>query len=142
MQFPKETSLSGAEMMRQLLPNTPYVKYLGAQLTELQPGSATVVLPYSQALVNLGTSVHGGAIASLADIAATAAAWSDAPIPATIRGLTVSLTITYLARSEQEDLLAVARVLHRGRSLVYLDIDVKNTSGNAVAKALVTYKLG
>lgn len=142
MQFPKETTLSGAELIRQLLPNTPYVKYLGIQLTELQPGEATVLLPYSQALINLGTSVHGGAIASLADIAATAAAWSGATIPANIRGLTVGFTINYLARSEQEDLLALARVLRRGRSLVYLDVEVKNTSGTAVAKALVTYKLG
>jgi len=33
-------------------------------------------------------------------------------------------------------------VLHRGRSLVYLDVEVRSASGSAVAKGLVTYKLG
>jgi len=54
----------------------------------------------------------------------------------------VSLTVAYLAAAEQEDLQATARVLCRGRSLVYLDVEVKGASGNAVAKGLVMYKLG
>jgi hypothetical protein len=33
-------------------------------------------------------------------------------------------------------------VLRRGRSLVYLDVDVYSASGTFVAKGLVTYKLG
>ena len=70
------------------------------------------------------------------------AAWSDAEIPAKIRGSTVSLTVTYLAPAQQEDLRAVARVLRRGRNLVYLDVEVYGTSENIVAKGLVTYKLG
>ncbi len=87
-------------------------------------------------------SCTGGAIASLIDTAAMVAAWSDAEIPAKIRGSTVSLTVTYLAPAQQEDLRAVARVLRRGRNLVYLDVEVYGTSENIVAKGLVTYKLG
>jgi acyl-coenzyme A thioesterase PaaI-like protein len=59
-----------------------------------------------------------------------------------MRGVTVGLTITYLAAAEREDLVAVARVLRRGHSLVYLDVDVKSASEVPIAKGLVTYKIG
>jgi uncharacterized protein (TIGR00369 family) len=112
------------------------------QLTDLQPGVATLTLPFTKELITIGTVVHGGAIASLIDTAATVAAWSDAELPAKVRGTTVNLIVAYLAAAQQEDLQATARVLHRGRSLVYLDVEVKGASGKAIAKGLVTYKLG
>jgi len=70
------------------------------------------------------------------------AAWSDNTVPENMRGTTVGLTVTYLASAEGEDLRATARVLRRGRSLVYLDVEVQSVSGISVARGLVTYKLG
>ena len=137
-----ETSASGADLMRQFLPTSPFVRHLGIQLVDLQPDSAVLSLPFSETLVTVGATVHGGAIASLIDTAAMVAAWSGAEVPASRRGVTVSITVTYLAGAEKEDLLAIARVLRRGRSLVYLGVDVKTASQVAVAKGLVTYKIG
>jgi uncharacterized protein (TIGR00369 family) len=137
-----EQPLSGADFIRQFFPNSPYVAHLGIQLIDIQPGVARLSLPFSDTLVTIGTIVHGGAIASLIDTAAMVAALSDAEIPAKARGTTVNLTVAYLAAADKEDLLAVARVLRRGRSLVYVDVEVSGASGNDVAKGLVTYKLG
>ncbi len=137
-----EHPLSGADFIRQFFPNSPFVAYLGIQLNDIQPGVATLTLPFAGALVTIGTIVHGGAIASLIDTAAMVAAWSEAEVPAKARGTTVNLSVAYLASAEKEDLQAVARVLRRGRNLVYLDVEVRSASGNAVAKGLVTYKLG
>ena len=142
MSTPTEHSLSGADFIRQFFPNSPFVALLGIQLTDIQPGVAILSLPFASALVTIGTVVHGGAIASLIDTAAMVAAWSDAEVPAKARGTTVNLTIAFLAPAEKEDLQAVARVLRRGRNLVYLDVEVRSASGDAVAKGLVTYKLG
>jgi uncharacterized protein (TIGR00369 family) len=133
---------SGADLMRQFLPTSPFVKYLGIQLVDMQPDLAVLSLPFSEPLITIGTTVHGGAIASLIDTAAMVSAWSAAEVPANMRGVTVGLTITYLAAAEHEDLVAVARVLRRGHSLVYLDVDVKSASEVPVAKGLVTYKIG
>jgi uncharacterized protein (TIGR00369 family) len=133
---------SGAEVMRQFLPTSPYVGHLGMRLTDLQPGSATLTLPFAAALVTIGATVHGGAIASLIDTAAMVAAWSDAETPATLRGATVGMSVSYLAAANGEDLQATAHVLRRGRSLVYLDVDVRTASGDLVAKGMVTYKIG
>jgi uncharacterized protein (TIGR00369 family) len=137
-----QTPSSGAELMRQFLPTSPFVKYLGIQLVDLQPDSAMLSLPFSEPLITVGTTVHGGAIATLVDTAAMVAAWSNAEVPTTMRGVTVSLTVTYLNAADREDLLADARVLRRGRSLVYLDVDVKSAASIPVAKGLVTYKIG
>ena len=135
--------LNGADFMRQFLPTSPYVGHLGRRLAEIQTGQATLILPFTEEVVTIGSTVHGGAIASLIDTASMVAAWSDAPMPEKLRGTTVSLTVSYLAAaSTKEDLQAIARVLRRGRNLVYLDVDVQSVSGNAIAKGLVTYKIG
>jgi uncharacterized protein (TIGR00369 family) len=134
--------LSGEDIMRQFLPTSPYVAHLGMRLVSIQPGEAVLALPFSPELVTIGTIVHGGALASLIDTAAMVAAWSDAPVPDKIRGSTVNLTVTYLAPANKEDLQATARVLRRGKSLVYVDVDVQGASSGAVAKGLATYKIG
>ncbi len=139
---PSNIPLSRADIIRQFLPASPFVGHLGIQLTGMQQDVAVLTLPFVNPLVTVGTTVHGGAIASLIDTAAMVAAWSDDEIPANRRGTTVSLTVSYLAPADGEDLHATARVLRRGRSLVYLDVDVQSASGTAVAKGLVTYKLG
>ena len=137
-----DATTSGAEFIRRFFPASPCVGHLGMRLVAMRPDEATLALPFAEALVTVGTIVHGGAIASLIDTAAMMAAWSGAELPATVRGTTVALAITYLAPADHEDLEATARVLRRGRSLVYLDVEVRGTSGTAVAKGLVTYKIG
>ncbi len=135
-------SASRMDIIRQFLPTSPYVGHLGMQLTEMQQDMAVLTLPFASSLITIGTTVHGGAIASLIDTAAMVAAWSDTTVPENMRGSTVSLTVTYLAPAEREDISATARVLRRGRSLVYLDVEVQSASGISVARSLVTYKLG
>ena len=136
------TSLTRADIIRQFLPTSPYVGHLGIRLVDMQPDMAILTLPFTDSLITIGTTVHGGAIASLIDTAAMVAAWSDTTVPDNLRGTTVGLTVTYLAPAEQEDIQATARVLQRGRSLVYLDVEVQGISGKRIAKGLVTYKLG
>jgi uncharacterized protein (TIGR00369 family) len=140
--MPENTPLTRADIIRQFLPSSPFVGHLGIQLTDIRQDEATLRLPFSDSLITIGTTVHGGAIASLIDTAAMVAAWSDDSVPDNMRGTTVSLTITYLAPAEHEDIQATARVMKRGRSLVYLDVEVHSVSRKSIAKGLVTYKLG
>jgi acyl-coenzyme A thioesterase PaaI-like protein len=70
------------------------------------------------------------------------AAWSEVEASGTPRGSTVGMSLSYLAPAVSEDLSATAHVLRRGRSIVYLDVDVQTASGALVAKGLVTYKIG
>ena len=40
-------SLSGAEIIRQFLPNSPFVGHLGIQLTDMQMDVAVLTLPFT-----------------------------------------------------------------------------------------------
>jgi uncharacterized protein (TIGR00369 family) len=134
--------MTGEEIMRRFLPSSPFPGHLGIRLVDIGPGSARLGLPFAEALVTVGSTVHGGAVASLIDTAAMVAAWSGGEVPDKLRGSTVGLTISYLAPADGEDLEATATVLRRGRNIVHVDVDVRTASGAAVAKGLVTYKLG
>ncbi len=140
--MPGNTSQTRAVIIRQFLPTSPYVGHLGIQLIDMQPDMAMLRLPFANSLITIGSTIHGGAIASLIDTAAMVAAWADDSVPENLRGTTVSLSVTYLAPAEHEDIQATARVLQRGRNMVFLDVEVQSISGESIARGLVTYKLG
>lgn len=133
---------SGTEIISQFLLHSPFVSHLGMRLVSLEPDRAELILPFSEPMITIGDTVHGGAISALIDTTAMAASWStDAP-PANMRGTTVSLTVSFLAAARASDLTAHATVLRRGKNLCNVDVEVFTASGELAAKGLVTYKLG
>ena len=89
-------------------------------------------LPFKADLQQARGLVHGGAIASLIDSAAVLAI--KAASTDIIGGATVSMTVNYLAPAQQIDLIAEARILRRGRSIVFLDVDVLAPDGERSGK--------
>lgn len=135
------SAASGSDVMRQFVPSSPFVVHLGIELVALGDGTAELRLPYRPELATLGTTVHGGAIATLIDTAAMAAAWAGVPVPGKLRGSTVALHVAYLAPAVEAELVAHAAVLRRGRSLAAVDVTV-TAAGEQVARGTVTYKVG
>lgn len=111
------------------------------ELRAIGPGHATVGAAFRPELVTVGATLHGGAIASLIDTAAMAAAWSDAEISHEPRGASVNIAVTFLAPASEENVEAHAEVVRRGRTLVFCDVEARTDSGVMVAKGLVTYRL-
>lgn len=130
------------DLIEQLISGAPLPTQLGITLIEAAGDHAVLVMPFKESNVTIADIVHGGAISALIDTAATAAAWSMPELPENPRGTTVALTVNFLAAARGTDLTASARVIRRGRSLCYIDIDVSAAEGGLVAKGLVTYKLG
>jgi uncharacterized protein (TIGR00369 family) len=130
----------GAALARAWIENSAFVAHLGIELEAMEPDSARLRLPYSDALPTMGEVVHGGAISSLIDTAAAAAAWSGAEVPEKIRASTVGFTVNFLAPATATDLLADARVVRRG-GVTVIAVDVRGNEGELVATALVTYRL-
>ncbi|MEX2236884.1 MAG: PaaI family thioesterase [Dehalococcoidia bacterium] len=117
-----------------------YGKLLGARVELIEDDHARFSLPFRDELVTVGDIVHGGAIAGLLDMAATAAAWSTVRDMAGARGTTIGFSINYLEAARGAEVVADARVIRRGRQLIYLEVSL--TSGDReVARGLVTYKL-
>jgi uncharacterized protein (TIGR00369 family) len=99
-------------------------------------------MSFADDLATMADLVHGGAIASLVDTAAMAASWSTEKVPDNLRGTTADLSLSFLSGARGSELRAEARVLRRGRTLCFCEVEVSDGAGEAVAKSLVTYKLG
>lgn len=134
--------MTGTQVMRDFLPNSPFVGHVGIELVDLDDGRAVLALPFREEVVTIGKVVHGGAVATLIDTAAMAAAWAGAEVPDELRGATVSLSVNYLAPADGRDVTASARVVRRGRRLVNVHVDVHTGDGTQVAVAIVTYQIG
>ena len=120
---------------------SPYARQLGIEVEAVGEGHVRARLPYAPRNVTVGDQVHGGALASLVDVAATAAAWCSANLPEKPRGTTVGFQIQFLSAARAEDVVADARVVQRGNSLTVVEVDGHGADGRLLVKALVTYKL-
>jgi uncharacterized protein (TIGR00369 family) len=132
---------AGAGIMREFIPASPFARHVGIEIESLQNDRARLRLPFSDPVATMGDLVHGGAVSTLVDTAAMAAAWCTDDVPDSLRGTTVGLTVDFVSAG-RGDLIADARVLRRGGSLCFCDIEVTDGDDRLVAKALVTYKLG
>jgi uncharacterized protein (TIGR00369 family) len=133
---------SGRDVIAQFLPQSPFVAKLGIVADRLDEDEVRLRLPWDPSNVTVGDVVHGGAIATLADLTVMAAAWCGAEAPPQLRGVTVSLTLDFMAPARATDVVGVGRVLRRGRSLVNCEAEILDPQGGLIAKALAIYKVG
>ncbi len=132
----------GAALARGWLESSPFVAHLGIEVDAMEADRAVLSMPFSDSLPTMGDVVHGGAISSLVDTAAAAAAWSGAEVPERPRASTVGITINFLRPARGEGVRADARVIRRGGSgLCVCEVKVAAGGGTEVATALVTYQL-
>jgi uncharacterized protein (TIGR00369 family) len=127
--------------IEKLIVGSPYGALLGLACASIEADRVCVRLPFRPEVTTVGEMVHGGAIASLVDVAATAACWAHPEASLRARGSTVGLTLSYLAPGLGRALEADARVVKRGGSLCTCEVSVNDAEGQAVARALVSYKL-
>jgi uncharacterized protein (TIGR00369 family) len=120
---------------------SPLARRLGMAVATIEPDRVRIRLPFDADNTTLGDLVHGGAIAALIDVAATAVAWSTPELPASPQGTTIGFSVNFVAGARGCDLVADARIVRRGKQITVCDVDVQNPDGDTVARALVTYKL-
>jgi uncharacterized protein (TIGR00369 family) len=120
---------------------SPYATLLGARLERVEEDRVQVRLPYRRDLTTLGDTVHGGAIAALVDLTATAAFWASPGVSSGSRGATIGFSISFVSAARGRDLVATAVVRRRGREISTGEVTVAGDDGREVAIALVTYKL-
>ena len=84
--------------------------------------------------------MNGGATASLLNMAATVAAWTGIDLDGEPHLNCVDMSIQYLSAAMEEDVLAEAQVLRRGRDLFFLDVALRSSDGRPVCQGLVMYR--
>jgi acyl-CoA thioesterase len=124
------------EMQLKLAKNTPYYKYLGIKVVEVDEGFAKLRLDFKDHLTHPFGYFHGGAIASLADSAGINAVLTT--LNDEEKALTLEMKINYLLPVKDAVVFAEGKVIHKGKKFAVADVDVKSDDGQLVAKAIVT----
>ena len=132
--------IDGAQLARQFLEHSPFGRLVGFDALDLEPDRARLTLPFREAIATTGDVVHGGAISSLIDTAATLAAWSAEFDEMPQKWGTVSMTVNFMRPATGSDLVADARVTRRGGSICFCEVDV-SADDKVVANGLVVYTL-
>jgi len=126
----------------ELMPNTPYMGWLGIVFERYEPDDVTIRLPFREDLTNDGTYYHGGVIAAVMDTSGAAAAWSNHDFEKGTRASTISMTINYVGAAKRSDLVCRAHTVRRRKELTFTEITAADADGNVVAHGVQTYRLG
>lgn len=119
---------------------SPVARAIGLDLESVETGLVRLRLPFAETNVTTGSMVHGGVTATLADVAAVAAAVSSAREPPE-GGATSSLAISYLAPANGCALVATARTLRSGARQHVVRVEIACDAQRPIAEALVTVVL-
>ena len=112
----------------------------GFRLLDHADGRARMECPVGPATQNVNGDLHGGIVATLVDEVGTVALASldreGRP------GVTTDLNVSYLSPGRAPRVIAEARVLKVGRTLGYVQVDVRGEDGTLVAQGRMTKFMG
>ena len=117
----------------------PFWTLLGMELMDAKKGWARVRLPYTEKLNNAIGIVHGGAIFSPADSAVGIALAGLVDKKETIS--TLEMKINFIKSFKGGELIAEAKIIHRGTQTAIGEVDVLDEKNNLIAKGLATYAI-
>jgi uncharacterized protein (TIGR00369 family) len=128
-----------ADFIRAFVATSPFSRRTGLEVVALGPDRAELRLPFDEGNVTIADVVHGGAIATLLDVAATASAFCAPEGREAQSGATVALTVNYV-RAGRGDLTAVGRAVRRAGGLCFCEAEATDGEGRTIATALATYR--
>ena len=117
-----------------------FAAHLGVGIAELAQDRAVLVLPYQLDHMNAGGVLNGGASASLLTITGALAAWTGVDLDTKTDLRCVDLSLQYLDAGRDHDVVSEARVLRRGRDLVFLDVAARSRVDVPICRGLLTYQ--
>ena len=99
-----------------------FMKHIGCELTVIEPGYVEAEMPRSTFLQQQMGLIHGGVIATMADVAAGFAAFTL--VSAEQQTVTVELKTSYLYPANGTALKSEGKVLKQGSSLIFSEAEV------------------
>ena len=128
-----------AEFVRAFVATSPFTRRTGLEVVDLSADRAELRLPFDEGNVTVADVVHGGAIATLLDVAVTAAAFCAPEALDASSGATISLTVNYV-RAGRGDLIGLGRAVRRAGGLCFCSAEATDAEGDTVATAIATYR--
>jgi len=117
----------------------PFWSLLGIELIEVKKGWAKIRLPFTEKLANGVGVAHGGAIFSPADSAVGMALVGLIDKDENIS--TLEMKINYLRPFRGGEIVAEAKIVHKGTMTAIGDVEVRDDKDNLIAKGLATYAI-
>lgn len=112
-----------------------FANFIGLAITEIRPGAAVTEMEITENHMNPIGSVHGGCLATMADVTGGAAAssygWQVTTLDCSLHYLRPGLHVTRL-RGE-------ARELKRGKHVLVYDVSILDQRGTVLAEGIYSY---
>ena len=105
------------EELRASFLNQPLMPYIGAKLSTISPGQASIEIVYQKNITQQHGLFHGGVSGAIADNAAGFAAMTL--MDRDKEPLTIEFKINFLNIADGEKLVAEAKILQAGRSIFH-----------------------
>ncbi|VVD63544.1 phenylacetic acid degradation protein [Pandoraea iniqua] len=125
------------KMLEELV--SPWVRQLNLQIVETGAGQSELRLPFDAAFKHGGGVICGQVFMAVADTAMVVA------LSAALGGFqpmtTVTLNTQFMRPVTEGDLRVIARILRRGKNLVFGEIEIFDASGKMAVHATTTYAL-
>ena len=126
------------EDMRVFMRAIPFNQWLGIEVTAAHADGMTISCPVRPEMRNGHGVLHGGVIATVADVAVGVALKPRiAPKTAT----TIDLKVNYLKPVQSGTLWARCYLVRTGRTLITGRVDLTDDQGNLVAIAVAAYMM-
>jgi uncharacterized protein (TIGR00369 family) len=136
---PREPRDEFLEAFRDAFGRTPLHHLLGLRFSEpagADPATVVVEMPVDAPAFNGSGTLHGGAIATLVDVAAGSCAGRSSSFDPRDQSLvTADLHVRYLGRPKGSPVRAEARVMRSGRMLIVVEVRVLDPLDNLIAFA-------
>ena len=108
---------------------------LKPELVSLSDGESVISMLVGEEHLNIQRKVHGGVLASLADLAMGVAC-----ITYDKQAVTSDMNIAYIGTAtEGEELFAKAKVIHNGKTLIRTTCLISNAEGRLLVSASATF---
>lgn len=117
----------------------PFVKDVGIEISEMQPGSSRLELNVQPRHLNGWRAVHGGVTMTVLDVAMAIAARSLEP---DVEGVvTVEMKCSFMqAGPPAGRLLASGTCVHRSTTMAFCESEVRDDANRLLARAMGTFK--
>jgi 1,4-dihydroxy-2-naphthoyl-CoA hydrolase len=115
----------------------PFTALLGATALRADPQEVALRLDWDESRCTTAGLLHGGALMALADAAGGWCAFLNLPDGATGTATVTSAT-NFLRPVTSGHVEAAARVLHRGRTTIIVDTEVRDAAGKLAARITQT----
>ena len=126
-----------AEMTEQARASMPLAGTLGLEVVAASPDEVHMRLEHQDRLCTAGGILHGGALMTLADSTGAICAYLNLPEGATATA-TIESKTNFFRPVSSGHVEATSRVLHRGRTTIVVETDVRDAEGKHVARVTQT----